>query len=204
MEKETGRVEAFSDGVFAIAITLLILDIHVPNLEDGISSRQLLAALTHLWPSLVAFLLSFFVILVMWVNHHEFMLWLRRCDYRFFFANGLVLLMVTFIPFPTALMARYLGTGAARGAVAAYCGTFFCASIAYQVLLRSVISKRRLVRDEVPDELLESVRRAYNFGPLFYGLATVLALWNAIAGLVLCSSLWILWTRLAYRPFREN
>jgi hypothetical protein len=89
MEKETGRVEAFSDGVFAIAITLLVLEFRVPELDEPtLSSRALGTALLHLWPSAVALVLSFFTILVMWINHHEFMRWVRTVDYPFLFANG--------------------------------------------------------------------------------------------------------------------
>jgi len=117
MDKDTGRVEAFS--------MLLILEIRVPDLEGRVTDGQLVAALVRLWPSFVAFLFSFFVILVMWINHHEFLRWVRASDdYPFLFANGLVLLMATFVPFPTAVMARHLGTEAARAAVAFYCGTF--------------------------------------------------------------------------------
>ena len=76
MEKPTGRIEAFSDGVFAIAITLLILEIRIPELEHP-GGRELAGALIRLWPSLVAFLFSFVVILVMWINHHEFMRWVK-------------------------------------------------------------------------------------------------------------------------------
>jgi len=201
MEKETGRLEAFSDGVFAIAITLLILEISVPNLQAAATSTDLLVAIGHLWPSFVAFLFSFFVILIMWINHHEFMRWVRVCDYQLFFANGLVLLGVTFVPFPTAVVARYLGTGAARGAAVFYCGTFFFISLAYQILLRSVTRRRRLLRDDIPDDLLARAHRAYNFGPLVYALATGLAWWSAIAGMALCASLWILWARFRYRSF---
>ncbi|PYQ16138.1 MAG: hypothetical protein DMF80_05900 [Acidobacteria bacterium] len=142
MEKDTGRVEAFSDGVFAIAITLLVLEIRVPELEAGAPSGRLLSALAHLWPSYVAFVFSFFVILIMWINHHEFLRWVRKPDYPFLFANGLVLMMVTFVPFPTGVVARNLGSDAARGAVAFYCATFLCASLAYQALFLSVARKR--------------------------------------------------------------
>jgi TMEM175 potassium channel family protein len=204
LEKDTSRVEAFSDGVFAIAITLLILEIRVPELEGGVANERLLHSLLHLWPSFVAFLFSFFVILVMWVNHHEFMRWVRVIDYRFLFANGLVLLMVTFVPFPTAVVARYLGTPAARGAVSFYCGTFLLINLAYQVLLRSVVHRRRLVRPEVPDAVLAKVRRAYNLGLIVYAASVVVALLNAVAGLLVCASLWVLWTRLGYRPLKER
>jgi uncharacterized membrane protein len=203
MERATGRVEAFSDGVFAIAITLLVLEIRVPELEAGASSGQLFAALTHLWPSFVAFAFSFFVILIMWINHHEFLRWVREPDYPFLFANGLVLMMVTFVPFPTGVVARHLGSGAARGAVVFYCGTFLCTSLAYQALFLSVAHKRRLVRPEVTDEALRRVQRAYRLGLVAYGLSTALAFWNARLGLVVCAALCIMWMRLCYHPLGE-
>jgi len=201
MERATNRAEAFSDGVFAIAITLLILEIRVPELDGATGSRELTVALVRLWPSLFAFLFSFFVILVMWINHHEFMRWVKGCDYKFLFANGLVLLFVTFVPFPTAVVARYLGTGAARAAVAFYCGTFVCISLAYQVLFQSVARGRRLTHDHIPEETLNRVRRAYRIGPIVYSVSTLVAFWSAWAGLLLCASLWILWTRLCYHPY---
>ena len=111
MSESSTRVEAFSDGVFAIAITLLILEIKVPH---GIDHGELWAGLRALWPSFVAFFLSFFVILIMWVNHHELLRLVRGVGYPFFFANGFVLLTVTFVPFPTAVLAEYLGTPQAR------------------------------------------------------------------------------------------
>jgi uncharacterized membrane protein len=202
MEKDTGRVEAFSDGVFAIAITLLILEIQVPELGGGVSNGALVTALGRAWPSLVAFVFSFFVILVMWMNHHEFMRWVQTCDYPFLFANGAVLLMVTFVPFPTAVVARYLSTDAASAAVAFYCATFFCISLVYQLLFRSVTRERRLLRADVPDDLVQRVRRAYNLGPLVYAASIALALLSATVGLLVCASLWLLWSRLRYRPER--
>ncbi|PYP18565.1 MAG: hypothetical protein DMD54_04890 [Gemmatimonadetes bacterium] len=119
MTEAPGRVEAFSDGVFAIAITLLILEIRVPHVEHG-----LWAGLLALWPSYVAFLLSFVVILIEWVNHHELLRNVRGVSYPYLFANGLLLLTVTFVPFPTAVLAAYLGTSEAKTAVAFYCGAF--------------------------------------------------------------------------------
>jgi uncharacterized membrane protein len=112
--KETARVEAFSDGDFAIAITLLILEIHVPHLSEDAPSRDLLFAILALWPSLLALLLRFLVVLVMWVNHHELARLVRRVNYPLLFSNGFLLLMTTFDPFPTAVLAQYLGTNAAK------------------------------------------------------------------------------------------
>ena len=113
MTESTTRLEAFSDGVFAIAITLLILEIKVPHAEHG-----LWAGLAALWPSYAAFALSFIVILIMWVSHHELMHMIHRVTYPILFVNGLLLLTVTFVPFPTAVLAEHLNTPAASSAVA--------------------------------------------------------------------------------------
>ena len=96
-EKETGRLEAFSDGVFAIAITLLILEIHVPKeVEKGGLAPALLAE----WPSYLAFVSSFAIIGIMWINHHRMFEFVRRIDQTLLLLNGLLLLAITFIPFP--------------------------------------------------------------------------------------------------------
>src|SRR3954466_11846030 len=104
-EKETGRVEAFSDGVFAIAITLLVLDLKVP--PDAGSNAELWAALVGQWPIYFAFLSSFLVILIMWINHHRLFTHIRRTDNVLMMLNGLLLLGITVVPFPTRLLAEY-------------------------------------------------------------------------------------------------
>jgi uncharacterized membrane protein len=197
-DKGKGRIEAFSDGVFAIALTLLILEIRPPQLGADADNGQLFAAIAGLWPSFLAFVLSFFVVLVMWVNHHELFRLARGVDYPFLFANGFVLLLVTFVPFPTALLARYLGTEAANAAAALYCGAFFVTAIAYNLLFCAIAHERRLVRPEVGDAELTGVRRAYYLGVVVYAASVGLALWSAAAGLGLCIALWLLWVRLNY------
>src|SRR5262249_30985052 len=133
--------------------------------------------------------------------HHELFSLVRGVDHPFLFANGFLLLVVTFVPFPTAVLARFLGTGASSGAAAFYCGTFLVTGIAYNLLFLSVAHKRRLVRPEVTDDELAVVRRAYYLGVFVYAASVVLALWHAAAGLGLCVSLWLLWVRLSYgRP----
>ena len=197
-ESETTRVEAFSDGVFAIAITLLVLEFRVPHPSEA-SDTGLLRGLLQLWPSLLAFVLSFGVILVMWMNHHGLFRLIRSVDSRFLFANGFLLLLITFVPFPTALLAQYLGRPGERVAAAVYCGTFLPINIAYNLLLHTAADRRRLLRPNVPDALIAKIRRAYRWAfPIYLG-ATLLALWNAGLGLALCSSLWILWAVLDYR-----
>lgn len=194
----THRVEAFSDGVFAIAITLLILEIKVPHLDHAAGSAELVRELLNLWPSYVAFLMSFFVVLVMWVNHHGLFDLVRKVDYPFQFANGFLLLMVTFVPFPTAVMAQHLDSPAANAAAAFYCGTFIVISLAYNLLFHCIAHRRRLVREEVTDATLRRVRIAYWAGLGVYVTSTALAAVSAALGLMLCVSLWVVWVCLGY------
>jgi len=194
MTESPGRVEAFSDGVFAIAITLLILEIRVPHGEAG----GLWAGLLALWPSYIAFLLSFVVILIMWVNHHELLRMVRTVNYPFLFANGFLLLTVTFVPFPTAVVAAYLATPDAKVAVAFYCATFVAQALLWNLLFATMV-RGRLLRPEVTAATIENVRRTYYVGVLVYVLATALAFVRPALGLILNASLCVVWIRLGYR-----
>jgi uncharacterized membrane protein len=198
IEKETGRVEAFSDGVFAIAITLLVLEFKVPHLPEGANGRDLFLALLKLWPSMIAFLGSFIAILIMWINHHGLFRLIHKTDSPFLFANGFMLLMVTFVPFPTAVLAEYLGTPGERVAAAFYIGTFVIISITFNTFWATT-TRRRLLKHNVPDAVVLRIRNAYRFGLVVYTASALLALWNATVGLGACLSLWIYWSVLQYR-----
>ncbi|MHB8252820.1 MAG: TMEM175 family protein [Acidiferrobacter sp.] len=197
-EKETGRVEAFSDGVFAIAITLLILEIPVPRLGPGASGQDLRVALLALWPSFVAFLGSFSAILVMWINHHGLFKMIDCVNSRLFFANGFLLLLVTFMPFPTAILAEYLNRQGAHVAAVFYCGTFVLINVAFNLLWYTAARHRRLIKEEVPRKHVIKIRNAYLIAfPIYMG-AMLFSIWSAVGGVALCLSLWILWTMLDY------
>jgi uncharacterized membrane protein len=199
MAEGTGRVEAFSDGVFAIAITLLILEIRVPHVgvEGG-----LWAGLIALWPSYLALVLSFFVILVMWVNHHQLMRLVRAVGYPFLFANGFVLLTVTFVPFPTAVLAEHLATAEVRTAVTFYCGAFVLTGLAWYLLFLAIV-RGQLFRPDVDVRTIGRIRRAYMAGAPVYAVATLVALVQPVLGLALNASLWLLWVRLSYYTTSE-
>jgi len=199
LEKETGRVEAFSDAVFAIAITLLILEFKVPRLPEGGSSRDLLRALAALWPSLVAYLGSFIAILIMWINHHGMFRMIHKTDSPFLYANGLLLLFVTFVPFPTAVLAEYLGKQGEHAAAAFYIGTYLLSSVVWNVVWDTAC-KRRLLKRSVSEAQAAKIRGSYRFGLAVYAGSTLLALWNASLGLAICLSLWIYWATRSYRP----
>jgi uncharacterized membrane protein len=201
--KATARVEACSDGVFAIAITLLILAIQVPDLPHGTANRALFQALRATWPSLLAFGISFATLLILWVNHHGLFHLLETVDRRALFANGLLLLLVTFVPFPTAVLARYLDQEAANVAAALYCGTYVCICLAYDIFWSTVASRRWLLRAHISPRDIHRIRHAYLIAFPLYLVATLVALLSPFAGIAMCSSLWLLWARLNYGPPEE-
>jgi uncharacterized membrane protein len=106
--KSLARTEMFSDGVFAIAITLLILEIKVPPIDSIHSVNDLVKALVHLWPSFFAFSYSFGGILIQWIIHHNTFCHLNKTSRPFLYANGYLMLTIVFFPFPTALLAEYM------------------------------------------------------------------------------------------------
>jgi TMEM175 potassium channel family protein len=162
---ETARVEAFSDGVFAIAITLLILEIKIPAPGSGILSAQLLKQ----WPSYVSFLISFAFIGIMWINHHRLFTHIQRSDNALLLLNLLLLLGVTAVPFPTAVLAVHLGQGDERAAALLYNGTYFFIAIFFNLLWRYAASdKRKLLAPDVDRHAVHRITRQYAFGPLFY------------------------------------
>lgn len=167
-ERETVRIEAFSDGVFAIAMTLLVIQIKVPS-QELVAANGLGRSLVALWPSYLAFLTSFVTILVIWVHHHWIFALLRRHDHPFLYWNGLLLLFVTFVPFPTALLAEYLLHPEARVAAHLYTGTFLAISLAFDALWRH--ASRRLLSSNTTnaniDEAME-ITKQYRFGPPLY------------------------------------
>jgi uncharacterized membrane protein len=171
---ETSRVEAFSDGVFAIAITLLVLELKVPQGSGNGLARELAAE----WPSYVAFLLSFAFIGIMWVNHHRLFTVIRRCDNGLLFFNLLLLLGVTAVPFPTAVLATYLATAESRTAAALFNGTYLAIAIFFNVLWRYAVS-RRLLDTGIDPASSRAISKQYALGPLVY-LVCLVAAWISI------------------------
>jgi uncharacterized membrane protein len=198
-EKETGRVEAFSDGVFAIAITLLILEIKVPKLSHDSPPAALARALLDLWPSYLAFLLSFFAILIMWINHHGLFNMVRRLNPVFLYANGFLLLLVSFVPFPTSVLAEYLDGRAMNAAAAFYCGTFIFISIGYNLTWQCIV-RGDLLHHGISAAHVRKITQAYRLGMVVYVLSTVVALFSGFLGLCMNLSLWVLWAVLGYKP----
>jgi uncharacterized membrane protein len=174
VEKETSRIEAFSDGVYAIAITLLVLDIKVPR-ADQLGSDGLLSALIDQWPNYLAFIASFLFILVMWINHHRLFTVIQRTDNNLLLFNGLLLLGVTLVPFPTALVAEYLEHEERLIAILVYNGWFFVIAIFFNLLWRYASYKNRLFNEKTDPALVRHISRQYSVGPAAYLLVLLIA-----------------------------
>lgn len=196
--KETGRLEAFSDAVFAVAITLLVVTLQVPHLSGAISVPALGRALFTLWPSYLAFVTSFATILIMWVSHHSIFKLVYRATTTFLFTNGLLLLLVTVVPFPTSLVAQYLVTPAAALACVIYAGVFVVINVAYNLLWWVAVRQHSLLYPTVTPRQLKRVTRNQLLGLPLYLLATLLAFWNPYVSVGLCSCLWIFWAFAYY------
>ena len=151
---ETGRMEAFSDGVFAIAITLLILEISVPES----AFEDLWSGIAHEWPSYLAYVTSFLTIGGIWAAHHGIFRRLAYANQRLMLLNLLLLMAVSFLPFPTKLMAEAIhDEGAARTAVIFYGGTLLVISLLLSALWGSVTLDRHVLKPEVSDNEVKAI-----------------------------------------------
>lgn len=173
-DNDTGRIEAFSDGVFAIAITLLIIEIGVPHVEG---EESLVDSLAGLWPSYLGYFISFLVIGTVWANHHNRFRFITRSDHVLLFLNVLFLMCVAFLPFPTALLAEYLpGTEAHRTtAVAVYAGTLAVTAVFFTALWLYAAGNYRLLDRGMNPELVRAMTRRFVVGMLLYIAAFALA-----------------------------
>ena len=162
----TNRLEAFSDGVFAVAITLLVLEIEVPGGEN------LWHDLKEQWPSFAAFAVSFWVIGIIWVNHHGVIDHLKRADRGVLYLNLLVLMTVVFIPFSTELFAVHLKSGAdEKVAAIVYSSSFLAMGVSFGLLWTYVTSHREALGVSLTDEEVRSTRRSFLIGNPIYALA---------------------------------
>jgi uncharacterized membrane protein len=173
------RLEAFSDGIFAFAATLLILNLAV---NEG---RPLGPELIRIWVSYAAYAISFTTIGIIWMNHHLVMHQIARTDRPFLVLNVLFLMLIAFIPFPTRLLALYIDTADGRAAALAYGITLTLTAVLFNALWRYAAHRRRLIREDADQRTVSGISRSYVPGPIIYFVATMVALVNPVASAVL-------------------
>jgi uncharacterized membrane protein len=186
-DNDTGRIEAFSDGVFAIAITLLVIEIGVPHLDEEPEGTTLFEALLQQWPFYLGYAISFLQIGVIWANHHNRFRFIVRSDHILLFVNILFLMCVAFIPFTTALLSEYLlGSGAEQTtAGAVYAGTLAITAVFFTLLWLYAAGNYRLVSRNLDPNLLRAMTRRYVLGAVAYLLTFALAFVSVTASLIL-------------------
>jgi uncharacterized membrane protein len=185
----TERIEAFSDGVFAIAITLLVLEIRVPPPADLANPSLLLEALGALWPSYLGYVISFVTIGIIWANHHNLFRLVGTVSHGLILANLLLLLAAGFVPFPTALLAATLGTPSGQIGVLVYAATFVGLAIAFNVLWYVVRRSPGVLRPDVDQRTIQAINRSYRLGPPGFLVAFVAALINPSLGMAVIIAL---------------
>jgi uncharacterized membrane protein len=178
----TARLETFADGVFAIAATLLILNVDAQVSEDV---PDLGAQLTHIWPSYLAYAVSFVTIGIMWINHHTLMTQIGRVDRRFLVATVGLLLCIAFVPFPTRLVAEHIRAEGARDAALAYGFTMVATAIMFSITWFYASRGSRLLRRDAERAVVSGISRSYLPGPWIYLAATLLAFASPTASVVL-------------------
>ncbi|MFL5665352.1 MAG: TMEM175 family protein [Ktedonobacteraceae bacterium] len=190
----TRRLEAFSDGVFAIAITLLVLDLQVPVLTT-ITPQAVAMALGAKWPTYLTFMFSFVTLLIAWVYHHRLLEGAKHAGTGLLFTNGMLLLIVSAAPFPTALLGAYLTTPAASVVSAIYAGYIGALNFTYNLLWWVVVRQQRRNHPKgwrPPTSMILSY-----LGFPCYLVAVGIAFWSPVVTLVICGTLWAVWTIMA-------
>jgi uncharacterized membrane protein len=176
----TGRLEAFSDGVFAIAVTLLILDIGV----SGTASHDLGAAIRGLWPSYLAYIASFSTIGAAWLAHNAITEYLERADAAFVRLNLLLLLFVSFLPFPTRLVAEYIRQDQAERVAVTFYGIVLLLSSTMLLVLWRYAVRAHLVRPDTADEEIELLTQRLTPGLSAYVVLIVSGLWRPVIAVI--------------------
>ncbi len=186
------RLEAFCDGVFAIALTLLVIDIKIPHGMAINNTEEFWRNLQHIIPSMLAFLLSFIIILITWVNHHNCFTLINKSSASFIYANGLLLLTVVIVPFPTSLVGEHLLTNHAAPAVVLYNAVLALQALGW-ILLCGTITKHHLYNNE---KSYHSIRRNGQFGYfacVLYSLCAIVAIWFPLTIDILTTISWLFW-----------
>ena len=178
----TGRLETFADGVFAIAATLLILNVDAQIRRD---TPDLGASLLHIWPSYVAYAASFVTIGIMWINHHTIMTQVERADRRFLMANIGLLMCIAFFPFTTRLVAEHVRGSGAEAAALAYGLTAVATAIMFNLTWFYAALGKRLLRRDADQAVVQGITRSYIPGPWIYLGATLVAFVSPVTSIVL-------------------
>ena len=192
------RLEALSDGVFAIAMTLLVIEVRAPHPDTIKSATDLWGAIGHSVPIIAAFLLSFTVIFITWVNHHALIRSIPRTSAAFLFANGFLLLTVAFIPYPTALLGEFITTEHGAPGVVVYNAVLAAQAVGWILVTRTAIAGGLANGGTVEAALRLRERSGYGAMGL-YSVLAIIAIWLPKPVALVTTATWIVWLVMSLR-----
>lgn len=195
-QKETLRIETFSDGVFCIAVTLLSIEIGV-ELDGDVTNAGLRQNLLAKWPICLAYVISFVNVLLAWIGHHGLFKMLRKSDNSIMITNGLLLMLVALVPFPTKTLGLFLLTDALQTAVIFYTGYFVLISLAFRLLWHAASSKRERLIHGITDAQIKQTTKNENIGLACNTIIMGVAFINPWAALILSFAMWVYWIAFA-------
>jgi uncharacterized membrane protein len=199
-ELSTSRLEAFSDGVFAIAITLLIIEIKVPA-HDDLKNQSLMHYIWQQWPKYFAYILSFVIIGIYWANHHYLFKLFKRTNHVFNLLNVLFLMTIAFLPYPTGVLGDYIITAEhAKPAVTFYAFAIWLPSFAWLLIWLYAGHKRRIVDHKLTHRFVNSLTQQYYLSNLFYISAFLISLFSAVISITICVGLTLLYLLPPRKP----
>lgn len=193
MENNTGRLEAFSDGIFGVAITLLAIEIGIKE-YPGANNLNLWHNILERWPEYFTYFNSFATVLLIWMGHHKMLKHLKIANHWVILANGIVLLLVVLFPFPTKTVGTFIGTPAVNTAVAFYAAFTGCIVIAMLLLNITLIKNPKFLVDANKDlPWLKGMLKGQFIAIAIYGLATLIAFYSPSIALGLTFFMWVFW-----------
>jgi len=195
-EKETLRIETFSDGVFCIAVTLLSIEIGV-EVKGGETNKDLLHSLWEKWPICLAYVISFVNVLLAWIGHHGLFKMFRKSDNAVMITNGLLLMLIALVPFPTKTLGLFLQTDALKTAVIFYTGYFVLISLAFRLLWHAASNKKDRLIQSITDKQIKQTTRTENIGLICNTVIMGVAFINPWAALALSFVMWVYWIAFA-------
>jgi uncharacterized membrane protein len=183
---DTGRLETFADGVFAIAATLLIIEVSADAHDKGLGR-----AVVHGWPQYAAYAVSFVTIGIMWLNHHQCVSLIDRADRTFMILNLGLLMCIAFVPYPTKLVAEHLRDTGERAAALTYGVTLTATACFFFAFWFYASHGRRLIAADADPKLVAGITYSYAPGALIYGTATLIAIWAPIVSIAMFAAITI-------------
>jgi uncharacterized membrane protein len=194
MEKQTSRLEAFSDGIFGVAITLLAIEIGIKEYA-GATNENLWEKILERWPEYFSYFNSFATVLLIWMGHNKIFKQLRAANHWIILMNGLVLLVVVLFPYPTKTVGTFIGTPAENTAVVFYTAFTGCITLSMLLLNICILKNRKLlINQEKSVPWIKGMIRGQVIGLINYAVIAILAIYYSKSALVCTFFMWVFWT----------